>query len=104
MIACCTIAHLVAYKSALGPREAEVARSRIRVCIGTLRHYEDVWPRAKKILRELKCIAHTIMEAVAVPQLPLADCEMLVEQESIAVGLLEEEWLHAFARDDGLSV
>ncbi|RSL40869.1 hypothetical protein CEP53_013111 [Fusarium sp. AF-6] len=104
MIACCTIAHLVAYKSALGPREADVARSRIRVCMGTLRHYEDIWPRAKKILRELKCIAHTIMEAVAIPQLPLTDYEMLVEQESIAVDLLEEEWLHAFARDGGLSV
>ncbi|KAI8667921.1 Zn(2)-C6 fungal-type domain-containing protein [Fusarium keratoplasticum] len=104
MIACCTIAHLVACKSALGPREANVARSRIRVCIGTLRHYEDVWPRAKKILRELKCIAHLIMEAVAVPQLPLTGCEMLIEQESITVDLLEEEWLHTFARDDGLSV
>jgi hypothetical protein len=44
------------------------------------------------------------MEAVAVPQLPLPGCEMLVEQGSITVDLLEEEWLHAFARDDGLSV
>ncbi|KAM0430442.1 hypothetical protein ACHAPT_005789 [Fusarium lateritium] len=104
MIACCTIAHLVAYKSALGPREAGVARSRIRVCIGTLRHYEDIWPRAKKILRELKCIAHNIMESAAVSRVQLTGYEMLTEQDTIAVDLLEGEWLRAFVRDDGLSV
>lgn len=30
--------------------------------------------------------------------------DVLVEQESVTAGLLEEERLHAFARDDGLSV
>ncbi|OAL42591.1 hypothetical protein IQ07DRAFT_525802, partial [Pyrenochaeta sp. DS3sAY3a] len=57
MIACCTIAHLVAYRSVLAPDDAKVARSRIRVCIGTLTSYATVWPRASKVLRELKSIA-----------------------------------------------
>ena len=62
MIACCTIAHLVAYKSVLAPNDAKVARSRIRVCIGTLTSYATVWPRASKVLRELKSIAGLLLQ------------------------------------------
>lgn len=62
MIACCTIAYLVAYRSVLAPDDAKVARSRIRVCIGTLTSYATVWPRASKVLRELKSIAGILLQ------------------------------------------
>ncbi|KAL2126075.1 hypothetical protein VTI74DRAFT_1754 [Chaetomium olivicolor] len=85
MVACCTIAHLVAYKSALAPREADVARSRIRVCIGTLKHYEGIWPRARKILRELKSIACTILQPGQSPR----------AVEPTMPDVLDVEWLQS---------
>ncbi|KAE8374898.1 hypothetical protein BDV26DRAFT_268997 [Aspergillus bertholletiae] len=72
MISCCTIAYLVACKSAFTQDEAEVARSRIRVCLGTLKHYEDIWPRAKMILCELRAIAQLIMFTDSAAQPPSA--------------------------------
>ncbi|GJN66282.1 hypothetical protein PLICBS_000299 [Purpureocillium lilacinum] len=95
MIACCTIAHLVACKSAFTPEEAEVARSRIRVCLGTLKHYEDVWPRAKKILRELRTIAQIIMRGHPTsPPVPAAS-DLLVEQDMVFANFFDREWLQA---------
>ncbi|KAF4947505.1 hypothetical protein FGADI_10350 [Fusarium gaditjirri] len=97
MVACCTIAHLVACKSALPEDEAEVARSRIRVCLGTLRHYEDIWPRAKKILLELKRIANCILQMeMATLQYQPAYTEVSANQGDSTLGdLFEEEWLDA---------
>lgn len=95
MVACCTIAHLVACKSALTLDEADAARSRIRLCMGTLKHYEDIWPRAKKILRELKSIAHAILQARTTSQSPVTDYEILAEQNRTPVSPLDSEWLHA---------
>lgn len=95
MVACCTIAHLVACKSAFTPDEAEVARSRIRVCLGTLKHYEDIWPRAKQILRELRSIANSILQAGAAYRSPEAGLELLAEQDVMFASLFDKEWLHA---------
>ncbi|EWG54347.1 hypothetical protein FVEG_12587 [Fusarium verticillioides 7600] len=97
MVACCTIAHLVACKSALPEDEAEVARSRIRVCLGTLRHYEGIWPRAKKILLELKRIANSILQTEMVTlQFQSAYTEVSAGQQDTTIGdLFEEEWLDA---------
>ncbi|KAF5604129.1 uncharacterized protein FSUBG_6902 [Fusarium subglutinans] len=97
MVACCTIAHLVACKSTLPEDEAEVARSRIRVCLGTLRHYEDIWPRAKKILLELKRIANSILQTeMATVQYQPAYSEVSVaQQDNTLEDLFEEEWLDA---------
>lgn len=97
MVACCTIAHLVACKSALPKDEAEVARSRIRVCLGTLRQYEDIWPRAKKILLELKRIANCIFQT----EMATLHCQPTYtgvsadQQDTMLVGLFEEEWFSA---------
>ncbi|KAH7241271.1 hypothetical protein BKA59DRAFT_420431 [Fusarium tricinctum] len=97
MVACCTIAHLVACKSALPKDEAEVARSRIRVCLGTLRQYEDIWPRAKKILLELKRIANCIFQT----EMATLHCQSTYtgvspdHQDTMLVGLFEEEWFSA---------
>jgi hypothetical protein len=97
MVACCTIAHLVACKSALPEDEAEVARSRIRVCLGTLRHYEDIWPRAKKILLELKRIANSILQSeTATLHYQPAYTEVSANHQDTTLGdLFEEEWLDA---------
>ncbi|EXL63319.1 hypothetical protein FOCG_01674 [Fusarium oxysporum f. sp. radicis-lycopersici 26381] len=97
MVACCTIAHLVACKSALPEDEAEVARSRIRVCLGTLRHYEDIWPRAKKILLELKRIANSILQTeTATLHYQPAYTEVSANHQDTTLGdLFEEEWLDA---------
>ncbi|KAG8664199.1 uncharacterized protein FPOAC1_013906 [Fusarium poae] len=97
MVACCTIAHLIACKSALPKDEAEVARSRIRVCLGTLRHYEDIWPRAKKILLELKRIANSIFqtEMATLHYQPTYAGVSANQQDATLGGLFEEEWLDA---------
>ncbi|KAJ4030509.1 hypothetical protein NW761_000088 [Fusarium oxysporum] len=99
MVACCTIAHLVACKSALPKDEAEVARSRIRVCLGTLRHYEDIWPRAKKILLELKRIANSILQTeMATLHYQPAYTEVFANQQDTTLGdLFDEEWLDALS-------
>jgi len=92
MIACCTIAYLIACKSALPKDEAEVARSRIRVCLGTLRHYEDIWPRAKKILLELKRIANCIFETEMATLHYQPACTG-ISQDATLENLFEQEWL-----------
>jgi hypothetical protein len=97
MVACCTIAHLVACKSVLPKDEAEVARSRIRVCLGTLWHYEDIWPRARKILLELKRIANSIFQTeMATLHYQPTYTEVSAYQQDATLGdLFDEEWLEA---------
>ncbi|KAH6668066.1 hypothetical protein F5X68DRAFT_265414 [Plectosphaerella plurivora] len=102
MVACCTIAHLVAYKSALAPSEAAVARSRIRVCIGTLKHYAEVWPRATKVLRELKGIAGALLPAAPTTRAPSCALNGTMDRgHSASVGMQSIESLTAFESDHG---
>jgi hypothetical protein len=96
MVAGCTVAHLVACKGAFSPDDAEIARCRIRVAMGTLKHYEDIWPKARKILKQLKKIAHSILQAGAVGQTPTADFEMLAEQDAMFANFFDKDWLQAF--------
>jgi hypothetical protein len=108
MVACCTIAYLVAYKSVLAPHDADVARSRIRVCIGSLKQYEDIWPRARKILRELKSIARVLLHAGTAsesPNTPNTDLDVMAGRESTLVDMVNIDWLPAFeciVREEGL--
>ncbi|KAJ6445054.1 hypothetical protein O9K51_03456 [Purpureocillium lavendulum] len=95
MVACCTIAHLVACKSAFTPEEANVARSRIRVCLGTLKHYEDVWPRARKILRELRIVAQIIMKGPTTSPPVSTGLDTLTEQDIAFASFFDREWLEA---------
>ncbi|KAJ5428758.1 Transcription factor [Penicillium cf. griseofulvum] len=94
MIACCTIAYLVACKSGFTPDEVEVARSRIRVCLGTLKHYENIWPRAKNILHELRVIANALMQADSVPQAPGTRLDLLAEQDAMVANIFDADWFH----------
>lgn len=96
MVACCTITHLVACKGAFGSDEVEIARCRVRVSMGTLKHYEDIWPKARKILVQLKKIAHAILHERAVAQTPTADYEMLAEQDIMFANFFDKDWLQAF--------
>lgn len=95
MIACCTIAYLVACKSGFTPEEVEVARSRIRVCLGTLKHYENIWPRAKNILRELRVIANALKRADAVPRPLSVGFDTLSEQDAMISNIFDGEWFNA---------
>lgn len=96
MVACCTIAYLVASKLAFKAEEAEAARSRIRISLATLRMYEDVWPRAKKILMELKRIARSILQPATVSPTPLTDSQLGTKETTITASLFDREWLLAF--------
>lgn len=61
MIACGIVAHLAACKFLLQEQDCLAARDRIRISLATLGHYEEIWPRARKIINELKLIARTVM-------------------------------------------
>ncbi|UKZ50466.1 hypothetical protein TrVGV298_004729 [Trichoderma virens] len=96
MVACCTIAYLVASKFAFKAEEAEAARSRIRISLATLRMYEEIWPRAKKILMELKRIAQSILQPAIVPPTLLIDSQLPTEETTITASFFDHEWLRAF--------
>lgn len=96
MIACSTIAYLVASKLALKADEAEAARSRIRISLATLRMYEDAWPRAKKILMELKRIAQSILQSATISPTPTIDPQQLTDETTITASFFDNEWLCAF--------
>ncbi|KAL6874718.1 hypothetical protein J3F83DRAFT_728456 [Trichoderma novae-zelandiae] len=96
MVACCTVAYLVASKFALKADEAEAARSRIRISLATLRLYEDVWPRAKKIVMELKRIARSLFESATVSPTPFAESELLMGDRAFTATFFDNEWLHDF--------
>lgn len=91
MVACCTIAYVVACKSMLNAEEIEVARTRIRVCIGTLKTYEHAWPRARKILTELKHIASGTLDIEIVRQPSHSYTEYPVDQEMDFAGYFDAE-------------
>ena len=61
MIACGIIAYLAACRFFLHEDDISVARDRIRISLATLKRYEDIWPRARKILMEVKLIARTLL-------------------------------------------
>ncbi|KAK4062884.1 transcriptional regulator family: Fungal Specific TF [Trichoderma harzianum] len=96
MIACSTIAYLVASKLALKADEAEAARSRIRISLATLRMDEDAWPRAKKILMELKRIAQAILQSATVSPTPSIDSQLLTDETTVTASFFDNEWLCAF--------
>lgn len=64
--------------------------------MGTLKHYEDIWPKARKILVQLKKIAHAILHERAIAQTPTADYEMLAEQDIMFANFFDKDWLQAF--------
>jgi hypothetical protein len=97
MVACCTIAYLVAYRSVLAPDDAKVARARIRVCIGTLTSYATVWPRARKVLTELKSIAGILSREASCVQLSESPSSSLKgAQQAVSAGLQMPEPLLTF--------
>lgn len=61
VIASPTIAYLSACKHLLEGEELKLARERIRVAIGALEGFGDVWPRGKKVVREVKIIARELL-------------------------------------------
>lgn len=61
MIATMTIAHLSACKHVFTGEQLKVARERIRVAMGALEVFAEIWPRAKKIVCEVKIVARTLL-------------------------------------------
>lgn len=86
----------MASKLALKADEAEAARSRIRISLATLRMYEDAWPRAKKILMELKRIAQSILQSATVSPTASIDSQLFTDQTIITASFFDREWLCAF--------
>ncbi|KAF2813113.1 uncharacterized protein BDZ99DRAFT_556435 [Mytilinidion resinicola] len=61
MIASTTIGHLSACKYVLRDKQMKVARERIRVAMGAMETFAEVWPGAKKVVREVKTIARELL-------------------------------------------
>jgi hypothetical protein len=61
MVATTTIAHLSACKYVLEGEALQVARERIRVAIGALETFSEVWPRGKEVTREVKIVARELL-------------------------------------------
>jgi hypothetical protein len=57
IIAAVTIAHLSACRHVLPETALESARERVRVAIGTIETFAEVWPRAKQVVKEIKAVA-----------------------------------------------
>lgn len=63
MLASTIITHLSACRFILSGEELELARERIRVNIGTLENFSEVWSRATKTVKEVRIIAkHTLRD------------------------------------------
>jgi hypothetical protein len=61
MIATTTIAHLSACKHVLHGEDLKIARERIRVAMGALEIFAEVWPRGKKVVRDVKTVARELL-------------------------------------------
>lgn len=61
IIATTTIAHLSACKFVLKGEQLTVARERIRVAMGALESFAEVWPGGKRTVREIKTIARELL-------------------------------------------
>ena len=61
IIANITIAHLSACKYILKGEQLRVARERIRVAMGFLEIFSEMWPRGKRVVREVKTIAKELL-------------------------------------------
>jgi hypothetical protein len=68
MIATSTIAHLSACKYVLEGEDLQVARERIRVAMGALESFAEVWPRGKRVTRELKTVARELLSLAPASQ------------------------------------
>ena len=69
MIAATTIVHLSACKHVLRNEKLKLARERIRVAMGALETFAEVWAAAKRIVREVKTIAWEILNLGSTPAL-----------------------------------
>jgi hypothetical protein len=68
MIATMTIAHLSACKYVFTGEQLKVARERIRVAMGALEVFAEIWPRAKKVVGEVKIVARTLLSLESKPR------------------------------------
>lgn len=93
MIATMTIAHLSACKYALKGEQLKIARERIRVAMGALEVFAEVWPRGKKVVREVKIVARELLSLGAGTE----------AREPTEIGsLLDANALHSL--DDSLAI
>ncbi|KAF2424404.1 hypothetical protein EJ08DRAFT_555121, partial [Tothia fuscella] len=67
MIATATIAHLSACQNVLSSEDTKVARERIRVAMGALEVFAEVWPRGKKVVKEVKAVARELLSLAPLP-------------------------------------
>lgn len=65
IIATITIAHLSACKHVLEDEQLKISRERIRVAMGALETFAEVWPKGKKVVREVKTIAKELLSLKA---------------------------------------
>jgi hypothetical protein len=65
MVATTTIGHLAACRYIFKDEQLKVARERIRVAMGALEAMAEVWPRGKKVVREVKTVARELLSLEA---------------------------------------
>ena len=61
IIATTTIGHLAACKYVFKDEQLRVARERVRVAMGAMETLAEVWPRGKKVVREVKTVARELL-------------------------------------------
>jgi hypothetical protein len=61
IVATSTIAHLAACKYVFKDEQLRVARERVRVAMGALETLAEIWPRGKKVVREVKTVARELL-------------------------------------------
>lgn len=61
MVSSVTIAHLSACKNVFQGEQLQIARDRIRVAMGTLKAFGEVWPRGKRTHSEVQIIARELL-------------------------------------------
>lgn len=84
MIATITIAHLSACRHVLTGEALTLARERIRVAMGALEIFAEVWPRGKRVVKEVKIVARELLSLAPSSSSPSSSiAEKSVEMQSI---------------------
>lgn len=102
IVASPTIANLSACKHLLRGEELRLARERIRVGIGALEALGEVWPRGKKVVREVKVIARELLGLSSTAQPDKTNnvmCAAMSDEASYASGspAISDDFLAALA-------
>lgn len=92
MIATMTVAHLSACKYVFTGDQLKVARERIRVAMGALEVFAEIWPRGKKVVGEVKIIARTLLSLEPRPR------QASITSPKLVFPLPQQHYMHTMSQ------